>query len=63
MDQSSRYYRREYWIKVVQACQNRPFNITAKKWLKELKFEKLSQVRQSLLVVGHDAGEEAVAYV
>ncbi|MBQ1598208.1 MAG: hypothetical protein II080_06150, partial [Lachnospiraceae bacterium] len=70
-DQGSRYYRRAHWIKVVQECLNRPSNITAKQclkdngisdksyyyWLRKLKSEKLSQVGQSLPVVGHDAGK------
>lgn len=35
MDCGSNYYRRAHWIKVVQACQDRPSDITAKQWLKD----------------------------
>ena len=57
MDYGSHYYRRAHWVKIVQACQNRPSDITAKQWLKDngisdksyyywlrkLKTEKISQ--------------------
>lgn len=70
MDCGSHYYRRAHWIKVVQACQNRPSDITAKQWLKDngisdksyyywlkkFKTEKTSQVTQSLPVRDCDAG-------
>jgi hypothetical protein len=35
MDYGSHYYRRAHWVKIIQACQNRPSDITAKQWLKD----------------------------
>ena len=71
MDYGSHYYRRAHWVKIIQACQNRPSDITAKQWLKDngisdksyyywlkkLKTEKISQAKQSLPARDYNAGD------
>ena len=71
MDYGSHYYRKAHWVKIIQACQNRPSDITAKQWLKDngisdksyyywlkkLKTEKISQAKQSLPARDYNAGD------